>query len=77
MNSEGRSAPAIASMRCPVIKFCTPLKAICLKQVVRLVQALRLFTGNLLGRGATAAQRTLDPFILVRIRTPQPLVREL
>jgi hypothetical protein len=26
-----------------------------------------------LGRGATVAQRTLDPLILVRIRTPQPL----
>jgi hypothetical protein len=25
-----------------------------------------------LGRGATVAQRTLDPFILVRIRAPQP-----
>jgi hypothetical protein len=24
------------------------------------------------GRGATVAQRTLDPLILVRIRTPQP-----
>lgn len=26
----------------------------------------------LMGRGATVAQRTLDPYILVRIRTPQP-----
>ena len=25
-----------------------------------------------LGRGAMVAQRTLDPFILVRIRAPQP-----
>ena len=25
-----------------------------------------------LGRGATVAQRTLNPFILVRIRAPQP-----
>jgi hypothetical protein len=26
----------------------------------------------MVGRGAMVAQRTLDPFILVRIRTPQP-----
>ena len=25
-----------------------------------------------MGRGATVAQRTLNPFILVRIRAPQP-----
>ena len=29
---------------------------------------------ELLGRGAMVAQRTLDPFILVRIRAPQPAV---
>lgn len=29
--------------------------------------------GVLLGRGARVAQRTLDPFILVRIRAPQPV----
>ena len=30
------------------------------------------FVGINLGRGAMVAQRTLNPFILVRIRAPQP-----
>lgn len=30
------------------------------------------FGAKTLGRGAMVAQRTLDPFILVRIRAPQP-----
>ncbi len=27
-----------------------------------------------MGRGATVAQRTLNPYILVRIRAPQPFI---
>jgi hypothetical protein len=30
------------------------------------------FRGEYLGRGAMVARRTLNPFILVRIRAPQP-----
>jgi hypothetical protein len=51
-------------------KFPTEDIAICGKLMI---QFSALFPrGETLGRGAMVAQRTLDPFILVRIRTPQP-----